>query len=168
MTIIRYSAIRSELTCRKRVVSDTGWKMDALPPRFSPFEHTRPALARWEWRSFNLMAEDGTGYRMLVEVAPALDKWKAMLIRIADGMPPVVIMRFEDQPGKTGGGVHIHAHCGERPDLAGAASIEMPYTLPDHGRLRRRRVAWTKALFCRAAGDLFRTDPISGQEEMPL
>ncbi len=165
---IRYSAVRAQLICRKRILSDTDWRSDALPPRFGPYEHTRPALARWEWRSFNLITENGEGFRMLVEVAPALDKWKAMLISLPAAGNPAVIMRYEDQPGKTGGGLHIHAHCNDHSDLTGAASIDMPYTLPDHGKLRRRRGVWTKALFCKAAGAMFRTDPIAGQEEMSL
>lgn len=167
MRTVKHSQVRDELTCRKRVKKDTGWRADELPPRYSAFPASRPCGRRWEWRCFVLETEDGRSFRMLVEVSPHLSKWKAMLIRAPEGAPPVAIMRFEDQPGAQGG-LHVHASCDDNRDLTGADSVNMTYTLPDHGRTRRRRRAWTKALFCKAAGEFFRTDPISGQEEMEV
>ncbi|MCB5411809.1 hypothetical protein [Pseudogemmobacter faecipullorum] len=165
---IGFSHVRDDLAIKKQVVRDTGWKADDLPPRYSAFPNTRPASPRWEWRCFILSCDDGRKFKLLIEASPAYGRWKACLIKVPDSGPPVAIMRFEDQPGKNGGGVHIHAHCDQISDLCGADSIKMPYTLPDHRRYRRRRAGWTKALFCKAAGAFFRTDPIVDQEEMAL
>ena len=57
---------------------------------------------------------------------------------------------------------------GQGSDLRGAESVNMAYVVPDHGRLRRRRDAWTKPLFCKTAAAFFRTDPLIDQEEMTL
>lgn len=165
---IHFGTLREDLTVRKRLTKDTGWRSDDIPPRFSVYPVSRPTGSRWEWRCLLLLSDDGRVYRLLIEVAPALGKWKAMLIKVPQDGPPVAIMRLEDQPGKFGGGLHIHAHCDQLDDLSGAKSVEMRYTLPDHRQHRRRRLAWTKALFCKASGSFFRTDPIVDQEEMAL
>lgn len=165
---VHFDFVRHDVMCKKTTVSDTGWRKDDLPPRFSAYPHTRPSLARWEWRCIILETGDGQRYRLLFEVAPDLAKWKAMLIRIAEHSQPVALVRFEDQPGKYGGGLHIHANCDRNSDLTGADSVFMYYTLPDHRRLRRRRNAWTKALFCKAASKMFHADTSAGQEEFKL
>lgn len=162
---MKHSIVRADLTCRKEVVKDTGWRNDDLPPRYGPYPHTRPCPARWEWRCLIVDGGQGARFRMLLEVSPQLGKWKAMLIR--DGETPVALMRFEDQPGSQGG-LHIHANCDTNGDLTGAESIMMAYTLPDHGRRRRRRLSWTKAMFCRASSDFFRVNFPAEQEELPL
>lgn len=166
--VVRHGILRDELTIHKRIHRDTGWRSDDLPPRYSVYPSTRPAAARWEWRCFLLSTDDGRKFRLLFEVSPAFGKWKAMLIRVPEPGSPTAVMRFEDQPGRSGGGLHVHAHCEQIDDVSGASSINMPYILPDHGRHRRRRTAWTKAMFCMAAGSFFHTDPIRDQEEMAL
>lgn len=88
-----------------------------------------------------------------------------MLIR--EAATPVAIARFEDQPGHQGG-LHVHANCDMNGDLTGAQSVMMQYTLPDHGRRRRRRISWTKALFCKTAGEFFRAEILPPQEELEL
>lgn len=125
-------------------------------------------MPRWEWRCLQLDTEDGRKFRMLVEVSPDFGKWKAMLIKVLDNERPVAILRFEDQPGQKGGGLHVHANCDSNQNVTGADSVNMPYTLPEHGRRRRRYGGWTKPLFCKAAGEFFRTTPITDQEEMSL
>lgn len=165
-TVIALSCVRTDIACEKRIVKDTGWRSDELPPRYSVYPTTRPRATRWEWRCLMLESKDDqTSYRLLIEVSPAFDKWKAMLIRTPSGGSPIAIMRFEDQPGAQGG-LHIHANCDQNSDLCGAESVRMAYTLPDHGQHRRRHGGWTKALFCKAAGSFFRTDTIAGQEEL--
>lgn len=93
---MKHSIVRADLTCRKEVVKDTGWRNDDLQPRFSLYPHTRPCSARWEWRCLILKDDNHGRFRVLLDVSPQLGKWKAMLIR--DGSPPVALMRFEDQP----------------------------------------------------------------------
>lgn len=168
MTRIHFSLLRDDITCRKKITKDTGWQSVDTPPRYSPYPVARPAAVNWEWRCFLLEADEGKKYRLLFDVAPRLGKWKAMLLKVHEVLPPAAIMRFEDQPGKHGGGLHVHANCDQGADLTGAASVDMVYTLPDHRRLRRRRMAWTKPLFCKAAGEFFHTDPIRDQEVMAL
>lgn len=138
-----------------------------MAPRYGAYKKGRPPAAGWEWRSLSLEAPNGRQYRILFDVSPGRGKWKAMLIRVGSDGVPVALIRFEDQPGRHGG-LHIHANCGDEAYLAGAESIDMQYTLPDHGRTRRRRFAWTKALFCMAAAKFFRTDPLNDQEEFPV
>ncbi|WP_221930656.1 hypothetical protein, partial [Paracoccus marinus] len=75
--------------------------------------------------------------------------------------------RAYDQPGSQGG-LHIHANCDTNDDLTGAESVMMTYTIPDHGRRRRRRLSWTKALFFMSACDFFRVDLPAEQEELFL
>lgn len=166
--MIKFSALRDHLRSPKSVVQDTGWRSDAMPPRYGPFPYTRPALTGWEWRCFILQSTDGRNYRALCEVAPGLGKWKAMLVEVRPDAEVRAILRFEDQPGKRGGGLHVHADCGENAEATGAQSVNMAYTLPDHDRPRRRHGGWTKALFCQEVGRIFGTAPIGGQEEMDV
>jgi len=168
MSVIRHSTVRSFLCSKKRILHDTGWKSGETPPRYTAFAHTRPQQPRWEWRCLNLEDDKGQKYLLLMDVSPALDKWKSVLILKQTGKEPVALMRFEDQPGQHAGGLHVHAHCERAHETEGANSINMPYTLPEHRRRRRRRTCWTKALFCQAAGRFFRTSPITGQEDLPL
>lgn len=165
---IHFSHIRDDICTRKKIHRDTGWKSGEMAPRFGLYPVTRPAQSRWEWRCLNLEGANGLDYRVLIEVSPAFGKWKAMLIKIPDSGAPVAICRLEDQPGTRGGGLHIHAHCDLIGEVSGASSVEMPYTLPEHGQKRRRRLPWTKPQFCHAVGRAFRTDTIVGQEELDL
>lgn len=160
--------IRAHILGTKKIEADTGWRRDSIPPRHGPHAVTRPCPSGWEWRSLALSSGDGKRYRLLFQVEPRRGKWKAALMYLPDGATGVVILRIEDQPGTHGGGLHIHANCGRSPDLAGAESMDMAYILPEHGCRRRRRVGWTKSLFCQVAGRMLRTHPMEGQEEMPL
>ena len=165
---VQLSLVRDDLTVRKRIVKDTGWKSEELPPRFSPYPTTKPMAARWEWRCFTLTCDDGRNFRLLLEVSPQLGKWKAMLIKLSETGDPTAIMRLEDQPGQHGGGLHVHANCDQRQHLTGADSVDMVYTLPEHRRHRRRRGGWTKPLFCMTVSAFFHTHPLAEQEELSL
>jgi hypothetical protein len=162
------ATIRPDLLCRKRVESDTGWRSDPIAPRFGPYPVTRPCPSGWEWRAFALAADNGRRYRLFFEVDPLRGKWKAALVLVPETGDPVAVLRFEDQPGGRGGGLHVHANCDANAGATGAESLDMAYVLPDHGRRRRRRFGWTKSAFCHAAGRFFRTDPIDPQGELAL
>ena len=110
----------------------------------------------------------GLRYRLFFEISPTRGKWKAVLIVVQPEGEPVPLIRLEDQPGTHGGGLQVHANCDQNQHLVGAEAMDMAYVLPEHGRLRRRRLGWTGALFCQAAGRMFRTDLIEGQEEWAL
>ncbi|MEO1949274.1 hypothetical protein [Thioclava sp.] len=166
-TLVRHSCVRAFVKSKKNLVKDTGWQSGDLPPRYSVYAVTRPCAKRWEWRCFSLEDADGRQFRLLVEVSPQLGKWKAMLISISEGKPPRALMRFEDQPGPQGG-LHVHANCETNRDLTGAETVNMTYTLPDHGRRRRRHQSWTKALFCVTAGTFFGNAALGEQEELGL
>ena len=163
---IIHRASVQEHFCKKQVAKDTGWKSGGIAPRHTPFAITYPMPAGWVWRALRLTSTTGKDYGLLFQVNPELHKWKAMLFHwVANGHASAV-MRFEDQPGKRGGGLHIHAHCDQGHGLAGAKSVEMCYTLPEHGQRRRRRGAWTRANFVNAAGRFFRVNNDIDQGEL--
>lgn len=164
---VQHSHVRQFVNSQKRVTKDTGWQSGDLPPKYSVYSTTRPCARRWEWRCFVLEDIDGRQFRLLIEVSPQLDKWKAMLISAEAGIPPRALMRFEDQPGPQGG-LHIHTNCETNCDLTGPETVNMTYTLPDHGRRRRRHHGWTKALFCVTAGSFFGSKAVGEQEEFEL
>ena len=168
MTQIRYSFVRADMQCTKKQVSDTGWKTDNIPPRYSVFDKTRPCGSGWEWRCITCKATNGTAYRLLFHVSPTRAKWKAHLLKVGPDGQARAIVRLEDQAGNNGGGLHVHVDCDEATQTVGALSIDMRYVFPDHGRRRRRRRSWTKPLFCQMAGQFFRTDMIVDQEEMEV
>lgn len=150
----------------KKITDDTDWKVTPIPPRHSPFPETRPCPSGWQWRTLSLKTQGGVQYQLHFEVDARRGRWKAWFILLSTGGRQVLV-RFEDQPGK-GGGIHLHSNCDPEGTSAGADSLDMRYTLPDHGRRRRRRNAMTPALFCQLAGRFFRTDPVTGQEDMSL
>lgn len=144
---------------KKVVSSDTGWKTGPIPPRHAPiFKKSKPLGPAWEWRSLELRCPE----RMicLIEVSPAFGKWKAWLIDAAQEEAAVLI-RLEDQPGKSG--LHIHADCDGR-EMTGPQSAMMPHRLPYHGNYHRRTPAWTKKSFVTVAASTFR---ISLEHETP-
>lgn len=166
--LVRLSTVRHHLICRKTITSDSGWKTDPITPRYGPYTETRPCPSGWQWRSLALSTETSGRYRVLFEVDANRGKWKAVLVRVPDAGPPKALIRYEDQPGNRGGGLHVHANCDRNTDLTGAESIDMAYTLPEHGMRRRRRTGWTRARFCHFAGRLFRIDGLPLQEELDL
>lgn len=165
---VRLAAVRHHLLCRKIISSDSGWKTDAITPRFGPYGETRPCPSGWQWRSLSLTGTNAVRYRLFFEVDAHRGKWKAIFILVPESGPVTALIRFEDQPGKAGGGLHVHANCDRNTDLTGAESIRMAYTLPEHGMYRRRRTGWTKHRFCHFAGRLFRVDGLPLQEELDL
>lgn len=166
--VVRLSQVRHQLVCAKTLTSDTGWRTDAIPPRFSVFATARPVAAGWEWRCLSVVSEAGAQYRLLFEISQGRGKWKCALIEASPKGDPRAVARFEDQPGLRGGGLHAHANCEKTADFSGADSLEMAYTLPDHGKLRRRRTAWTKERFVFEAGRFFRVQGLKLQEELPF
>jgi hypothetical protein len=165
---VRLSAVRHHLLSRKTMTSDSGWRSDQITPRFGPYPETRPCPAGWQWRSLALSTPTSRKYRLFFEVDPSRGKWKAVLVEVTDAGRCRALIRFEDQPGGRGGGLHVHANCDRNPDLTGAESLDMAYTLPDHGMRRRRRTVWTRARFCHFAARFFRVDGLAVQEEMDV
>lgn len=166
--LIRLSTVRDHLLCQKQIIADSGWRLDAITPRYGPYTETRPCPGGWQWRSLTLGTADARKYRLLFEVDPNRGKWKAVLVGVPDGDSPRALVRFEAQPGNRGGGLHIHANCDRNGHLTGAESMDMAYTLPEHGMRRRRRTGWTKARFCYFAGRFFRIEGLLLQEELDL
>lgn len=143
----------------KSIVRDTGWRSDAMPPRHGPFEKTRVQRRHWKWRAITLKTGAGTGYRILLEAAPSLAKWKAWLI---DGRDPVIIARLEAQPG-TQPGLHVHSHC-DKPPPTGLEAMREMLRIPEHDEPHRRQQAWTQASFAHVALRLFRVESPEEQE----
>lgn len=152
---------------RKSISSDTGWKTGNLPPRHAPvFSKSKPHRPGWEWRSLRILDDDGNVYICLFEISPNFGKWNSRLIAKCDDGSWAVLIRLEDQPGKSG--LHVHANCyGER--LYGAESMNMPERIPQHDSLHRRQTAWTKHSFFFAAVSILRIhDPSASQAELGL
>ena len=168
LTRIQIDVLKPYIRCRKHKIADTGWRSSDMLPRFGPYPATKPFSRGWEWRSVHLRGDDGQTYRLLFEADASRGRWKAMLIILQQNGEPRALVRLEAQLGGSGGGLHAHASCGQDFNLRGAESVTMAYVIPDHGRPRRRRDAWTKPLFCKTAAAFFRTDPLIDQEEMTL
>ncbi len=143
---------RDAVRASKTVISDTGWKTGAIPPRHAPiFKKSKAALPNWQWRSLELV---GTNRMIcLIEASPAYGKWKAWLIDSPEGGDAAVVMRLEDQPGKSG--LHIHADC-DGGNLTGPQSINLPQRIPSHGKRHRRGPVWTTHSFVAVAAKTFR------------
>ncbi len=100
--------VRNFLRTPKKIFSDTNWRADALPPRFTGiYPNTVPARPHWSWRSALANCQNFE-YIFLCQVNELKDDWKAWLsIKTPNGWS--LIERYEYHGSHPG--VHVHADC---------------------------------------------------------
>ena len=150
----------------KKILSDTGWKIGPIQPRYAPvFPKSRPLPPGWEWRAFSLEAPDEQ-LTLLLQTASGRNKYMAWLMRSGKAGTGVLLVRIEDQPGKRG--LHVHADCRNplRSGPAGLGAGGMRY--PGHGNRHRRTQNWTRDTFWRQVRDMLRVEHFDKDGQGPL
>lgn len=119
--------IRQHIRRPKIIESDTDWRDDDLPPRFSGiYERTRPMRAGWRWRSV-LAKADGIEYIFLLQVKPRQDNWLAWLI-LKEENSCSIVSRYEYHSSHPG--FHAHADCTRGGVEKGPDSIDNLLRIP--------------------------------------
>ncbi|RWE97362.1 hypothetical protein [Mesorhizobium sp.] len=140
---------------QKTIFSDTGWRVDDIPPRFSGvYEKTRPNRNGWKWRSVLAQAADQE-YIFLTQVHEQRDNWSAWLILKNEGGASIVD-RFEYHGSHPG--LHIHAHCERGGIEEGPSSINDLVRFPKASSRHRRLQTYRPASFWEQARSHFRID----------
>jgi hypothetical protein len=152
--------IRKIIEESKILTTDTNWKEEDLPPRYSGiFEKTKPMRADWKWRSVQAKSEKGE-YIFLTQCNPKKDEWKAWLIcKLANGKPSIV-SRLEYHG--THPGLHAHVHCDRGGLEEGPSSIDGLARIPAAGCRHRRVNAWRENTFWEKARQYFRINHPTG------
>jgi hypothetical protein len=147
--------VRAVLRERKRLLSDTGWRIADLPPQHAPFFHrSRRLQSGWRWRSLRAVSDSGP-FVIVVVCRPGRAKWQAIL---AQGLERgyAIVARFEDHGSHAG--VHVHADCEDRTQRLGALGMDDLVRNPRAGSFHRRRRTWTEESFVAAALRFFRVE----------
>jgi hypothetical protein len=151
--------VRKLVIDEKILQSDTGWRTDDLPPRYSlVYERSRPIRGGWKWRSAKVFGKQGE-YQLLALCNPHYSKWQAMLIKAGQKYGSVVA-RYEyhgDHPG-----LHVHSDCVRAGVEEGATSIGLKTRLPNASSQHRRVHAWTETGFWESAKSFFRVTDQQG------
>ena len=147
--------VRHLIVRAKTITSDTNWKSEPLPPRFSGiYPKTRPLKPGWKWRSAQAHCTENE-YILLCEVNEQKDNWRAWLIKkIGDEGSLVSRLEFHgNHPG-----IHAHADCSRGGLEVGPSSIKVPVRIPGVGSGRQRPPPTRPDLFWDMARKHFRMD----------
>jgi hypothetical protein len=151
--------VRHLILRRKTITTDTDWRDDALPPRFSGiYPKTRPAKPDWKWRSAQAHCSQHD-YILLCEINEMKDNWRAWLIRKSDDEGSLVA-RYEFHGSHPG--LHLHADCERGGVEVGPTSIKVPLRIPAVGSERTRPPPTRPSLFWETARRYFRMDYAKG------
>jgi len=147
--------IRRIVADRKTVVSDTGWKDDDIPPRYSGvYEKTKPNRNGWRWRSV-LAKSAAEEYIFLTQINEASDNWKAWLILKVGGSASIV-SRFEYHGSHPG--IHVHSHCDLAGREVGPQLINNLVRVPEASSRHRRQQTFRASSFWETARQHFRIE----------
>lgn len=119
--------IRHIVRTPKIIKTDTNWRTDALPPRFSGiYPKTMPERPYWTWRSA-LAFDYEYEYILLCQVNESKDNWQAWLVRKTNGDGSLV-SRYEYHGNHPG--IHVHADCRRGGIEIGPSGIDRLLRIP--------------------------------------
>ncbi len=152
--------VRHIVSVRKIIKTDTKWRDDALPPRFSGiYVKTMTSRPQWKCRSALAIA-DGCEYILLCQVNESKDNWLAWLVRKANDGGSLV-SRYEYHGSHPG--LHAHADCTRGGIEIGPSSIDRLLKIP-HANSRTNRAAPSRLdLFWKNASSHYRMDYEKGE-----
>ena len=152
--------VRKIIATEKTIVSDTGWRIDNIAPRYAPYMvRSRPNARYWKWRS--LTARDNTGmeYVLLVLCNTMKGDWKSTLcIKLANAASVVGRLEYHDSHP----GIHFHSDCKRSGKELGATGMDKLTRFPNANSNHRRIVTWRENSFLEASKQFFRITEAEG------
>lgn len=151
--------VRQILHERKSMLTDSGWKTSAIPPRESGiFPKSKPLGKGWKWRACQAHGFSGN-YNCLVQCNPDKDNWKGWLVLGTDHGPSI-IARLEHHGSHPG--LHVHSSCERSGIDCGGPSIGNLSRFPNSSSLHRRKNTWTENGFWEISKSFFRISENKG------
>lgn len=145
--------IRSLLRQRKKLITESQWSCNDLPPRYCPiYIRTRPMRNGWKWRSARAESSEFT-FTMTALCNPSRGNWQSMLIaHIDEGYSVVARYEYHDSHP----GLHSHAHCERGGIETGSSGLDNLIRVPRAGSAHRRCTAWTESSFWLSSKKFYR------------
>lgn len=129
---------RAHIRCRKAAgKAATDWSVRDIPPKISPYKHSRPAGRGVEWRAVTAMHEKDI-YHVLVIANPRRSNYQAFLT-LQSASDRYMIARLETHPSHPG--IHFHTWCEETEVPRCPFSIDAPFRLPSVKNVSRHRAS---------------------------